>query len=60
VNDKKELYLRYDVTTVGGLNRRNFADALDWWNVMLGEFATFVDEQVKLKEEGAAKTEKKK
>ncbi len=41
VNDKKELYLRYDVTTVGGMNAKNFADAVDWWAVMLGDFDNF-------------------
>jgi Putative bacterial sensory transduction regulator len=45
VNDQKELELRYDVTTAGGLNKRNFADVVDWWATMLSEFSTFVDEQ---------------
>ena len=30
------LSITYDVTTVGGLNRENFADVVDWWNTMLG------------------------
>lgn len=47
VNDKSELFLRYDITTLGGMNKTNFADALDWWTTMLGEFATFVDQQKK-------------
>ncbi len=41
VNDKKELILRYDLTTVGGMTSKNFADALDWWAVMLGNFDTY-------------------
>lgn len=41
VNDKKALYLRYDVTTVGGLSGENFADIVNWWAVMLGEFDNF-------------------
>jgi Putative bacterial sensory transduction regulator len=41
--DKKSLELQYDLTTVGGLNQANFADALDWWATMLGEFAKFVE-----------------
>ncbi len=45
--DDKSLNLRYDVSTVGGLNKRNFADVIDWWSVMLGDFADFVDEQKK-------------
>lgn len=46
-NDKKELELRYDVTTAGGLNKRNFADVVDWWSSMLGDFTVFVKEQQK-------------
>lgn len=45
VNDKQELFLRNDITTVGGLNKANFADAIDWWVTMLGEFSKFVEEQ---------------
>lgn len=45
VNDKKELFLRYDVSTIGGLNQVNFADILDWWATMLDEFNKFVKEQ---------------
>lgn len=44
-NEKKELALEYDITTVGGVNKRNFADTLDWWASMLGVFANFVKEQ---------------
>jgi Putative bacterial sensory transduction regulator len=50
VNEKKELTLQYDMTTVGGLNKRNFADALDWWASMLGEFAKFVEQQKEKKD----------
>jgi hypothetical protein len=30
---------------VGGVNKRNFADTLDWWATMLGEFSQFVKAQ---------------
>ncbi|WP_176595769.1 MULTISPECIES: YbjN domain-containing protein [Sphingobium] len=39
--DDRSLALAYDVTTVGGLNRKNFADVVDWWAVMLGEAGKF-------------------
>lgn len=45
VNDKKELFLRIDMTTAGGLNKANFADSIDWWVTMLGEFSKFAEEQ---------------
>lgn len=47
VNDKKELYLRYDVSTIGGLNKTNFADVLDWWETMSSSFNQFVKDQKK-------------
>ncbi|KKW92745.1 YbjN domain-containing protein [Sphingobium chungbukense] len=42
--DDHSLALAYDVTTVGGLNQKNFADVIDWWAVMLGEAAKFFKE----------------
>lgn len=42
--DDHSLALAYDVTTVGGLNQKNFADVVDWWAVMLGEAAKFFKE----------------
>lgn len=44
VSDEKTLALAYDVTTVGGLNQKNFADVIDWWSVMLGEAGKFFKE----------------
>ena len=35
-------YLNYFVTTTGGLTQGNFADAVDWWRVVLTEFKTTV------------------
>jgi hypothetical protein len=46
-DEDKSLNLRYDVTTAGGLTKRNFADVIDWWAVMLGDFDNFVAEQKK-------------
>lgn len=45
VNEKKEMDLQWDLTTVGGINKANFADVLDWWVTMLGEFSNFVEKQ---------------
>lgn len=37
------LTIAYDVSTVGGLNRANFADVIDWWAGRLGRAKTFFD-----------------
>ncbi len=34
--------LRYDVSTIGGLNATNFADVIDWWSTMLGSAGKFL------------------
>lgn len=39
----------YDVATIGGVNERNFADILDWWQSMLGELGEFFQKELKLK-----------
>lgn len=39
--DNGSLLVAYDITTVGGLNQQNFADAVDWWQVMLSEVRTY-------------------
>ncbi len=44
VGDDKTLYAAYDVTTVGGLNKANFGDVVDWWATMLGELSKFFKE----------------
>jgi hypothetical protein len=41
VNDNGTLAFSYDVTTVGGLNKANFADVVDWWQTMLGQASKF-------------------
>lgn len=35
------LTLSYDVSTAGGLNQVNFADAVSWWETMLGQARTY-------------------
>lgn len=42
--DDGSLSLSYDVTTVGGLTRANFADAVEWWAVMLSRARIFFSE----------------
>jgi hypothetical protein len=44
VKDDKSMSLSYDVTTEGGINKENFADVIDWWQVMLGEASKFFAE----------------
>jgi Putative bacterial sensory transduction regulator len=43
-NDNGTLAFSYDVTTVGGLTKANFADVVDWWQVMLGQLRGFFAE----------------
>lgn len=44
VDDDKILDLGYDVTTMGGLPAKNFADVIEWWATMLGEAGRFFKE----------------
>jgi len=41
ISDKKSFIFNYDVSTVGGLNAKNFADVIDWWADRLGELNSF-------------------
>lgn len=45
VNENGSLAFSYDVTTVGGLTKANFADVVDWWQVMLGQLRVYFSEQ---------------
>ena len=36
--------LRYDVSTMGGLNAANFADVIDWFTSRLGAYDKYVRE----------------
>ncbi len=49
VNDKKELYLNYDLSTIGGLNKTNFTDVVEWWVSMIDDFNLFVKENAPTK-----------
>ncbi len=46
VSDDGSLDLRYDVSTMGGLPAKNFADVIDWWTTMLGSAGRFFDENL--------------
>jgi hypothetical protein len=35
------LTVRHDISTVGGLNQKNFEDTLNWWSTTLGDVAEF-------------------
>ncbi|MDE2596015.1 MAG: YbjN domain-containing protein [Sphingomonadales bacterium] len=41
LNDDGTLSLSYDISTVGGLSQPNFADVVDWWQVILGNVRVF-------------------
>ncbi len=44
VDEHKVLSVSYDLSTIGGLNQKNFADVAEWWAYMLGELHKFFDE----------------
>lgn len=44
ISDKGSFVTDYDVTTMGGLTKANFADVIDWWSVTLGNLKTFFAE----------------
>jgi hypothetical protein len=52
VDDDGSLNARYDISTLGGLNQKNFADVVDWWAHMLGELGQFFREQPAPKKQG--------
>ncbi len=41
VDKDGDLSFTYDITTVGGLNQVNFAEAVNWWDTMLGDLDKF-------------------
>lgn len=45
VANDKSLSVSMDISTIGGLNAKNFADVIDWWSLMLGELNKFFKEQ---------------
>jgi len=46
LEDGDTFYLRYDLSTTGGLNQKNFADVLDWWELLLGDYSKFASENL--------------
>ncbi|KQM65970.1 hypothetical protein ASE75_05755 [Sphingomonas sp. Leaf17] len=46
--------VRYDLATIGGVNRKNFGDVLDWWSAMLGELGKYFDANPVAAKAGAA------
>ncbi len=42
LDDEMDPHLEYFLTTIGGLNQANFADAVDWWGVTMAEFKTHI------------------
>lgn len=44
VDANKVLSVNYDLSTIGGLNQKNFADVAEWWASMLGQLHKFFDE----------------
>jgi hypothetical protein len=44
VDDQKILSVNYDLSTIGGINQKNFADVIEWWAFMLNELHKFFDE----------------
>jgi hypothetical protein len=43
-DENKVLSVNYDLSTIGGLNQKNFADVIEWWAFMLGQLHKFFDE----------------
>jgi len=35
------LTVRHDISTVGGINQKNFEDTINWWSTVLGDVAEF-------------------
>lgn len=49
VTGEAQLVVNFDVTTIGGLNKKNFADVLATWESVLGELGKFFDEHIPAK-----------
>lgn len=41
-----ELLVNWDIVTIGGLNKKNFADAIAAWESVLGELGKFFEEHI--------------
>lgn len=53
LNKDKTLTVTYDVTTVGGINKENFADVIEWWSLILGDLRVFFNTRPKADEKKA-------
>ena len=49
VASEGQLVVNFDVTTVGGLNKKNFADVIGTWESVLGELGRFFNEHIPAK-----------
>jgi hypothetical protein len=45
IADDGAMYLTFDLSTVGGLNKANFSDVKTWWESQLKYFADFYDKE---------------
>lgn len=45
IADDGAMYLTFDLSTVGGLNKANFTDWKTWWESQLHDFADFYDRE---------------
>lgn len=43
--DNKELRMTYDISTIGGLTKRNFTDVVDIWSRGLNSFSIYVKDE---------------
>ena len=49
------LMLTHDLSTMGGLNSKHFADEMEWWSSTLGEFSRFLEANRPVKAAAPAK-----
>jgi len=42
IDDEGDPMLQMDVTLDGGVSEANFADVVDWWEIVLGEFQDYI------------------
>ncbi|WP_158298747.1 YbjN domain-containing protein [Sphingomonas psychrotolerans] len=45
IDDVGDLGMHLDIATVGKLTKANFADLIDWWNVMTENLSEFLDKE---------------
>lgn len=43
IDDEGDPFIEFNVTLDGGVSDANFADVVDWWDVVLGEFLVYID-----------------